>query len=55
MLRMEKVREVTYDEARKEIDSHIKKMGREVYISELVSELKLDIDMVLDVMKNRRI
>ncbi len=46
------VRDLSYDEARREIETYIKKVGHPVYISELASNLHIDIQMIIDVMKN---
>ena len=52
MLKEIEIRDLTYNEARQEIERYIKMKGKPVYISELASELHIDIEMVTDVMKN---
>jgi hypothetical protein len=48
-------RELTYAEAKIEIESYMKKVGgRKVYISELAEELKIDMDLIKEVLGGER-
>lgn len=45
------LRELPYEDAKAEIETYIQKAGdRKVYISELAEELRLDIDLIIDIL-----
>lgn len=49
------LRELSYENAKKEIVEHIEKAGkRKVYISEIVNELRLDIELTTDIVREWR-
>lgn len=50
------VRELTYEQAEKEILEYINKIGnREVHISEIAEELSIDIDLIIEVLRDMMI